>query len=315
MDERILVTGGLGYLGSILCEHLLDAGHHVTALDNLMYGQGQQGLFHLCANPNFEFIQGDVRDANTMKAALRDADVIVHLAAIVGASACDHDPLLATSVNFESVRLLNRLRSSNQRVIYPNTNSGYGITTGADYCTEESPLQPISLYGRTKVDAEKLLHDSPNTITLRLATVFGMSPRMRLDLLVNHFVYVAINDGYLVIFEKDFKRNFVHVRDVADCVLHCISNSTRMVGQTYNVGLDDANLSKEELARKIQRHVPKFYLHFAPIGQDPDKRNYMVSSNRLRDAGFSATRGLEFGIRELLKGYAMLGRSLFRNAG
>jgi nucleoside-diphosphate-sugar epimerase len=314
MDGRVLVTGGLGYLGGIVCEHLLHAGHRVAALDNLMYGQGQQGLFHLCANPKFEFIKGDVRDEQTMKAALRNADVIVHLAAIVGASACDRDPLLATSVNFEAVRLLNRLRSSSQLVIYPNTNSGYGITSGANYCTEETPLLPISLYGRTKVDAEGLLLDSPNAIALRLATVFGMSPRMRLDLLVNHFTYVAVKDGYLVIFEKDFKRNFVHVRDVADCVIHCIGNAAKMAGRAYNVGLDDANLSKEQLARKIQQYVPKFYLHFAPIGTDPDKRNYMVSSNRLRDAGFVASRTLGDGILELLKGYAMEGRPLFRNA-
>ena len=314
MSQRVLVTGGLGYLGSILCEHLLDAGHHVTALDNLHHGQGQQGLFHLCANPRFAFEKGDVRDEAVMKDALRSADVIIHLAAIVGASACDHDPLLAASVNFEAVRLLKRLRGAQQLVIYPNTNSGYGITSGQDACTEESPLKPISLYGLTKVDAERVLLDSPNTIALRLATVFGMSPRMRLDLLVNHFVHAAVKDGYLVIFEKDFKRNFVHVRDVADCMLHCIANADAMTGRAFNVGLDDANLSKEELARKIQRHVPKFYLHFAAIGEDPDKRNYMVSNERLRDAGFTAKRGLDDGIRELLMGYAMMGRGLFRNA-
>ncbi|HWY85620.1 MAG TPA: NAD(P)-dependent oxidoreductase [Gemmataceae bacterium] len=313
MKQRVLVTGGLGYLGGILCEHLLAAGFQVKALDNLMYGQGQQGLFHLCANPDFDFQKGDIRDEALMKGAVRDADSIIHLAAIVGAAACDRDPLLATSVNFEAVRLLGRLRSPHQLVIYPNTNSGYGITSGAAFCTEESRLQPISLYGRTKVDAERLLLDAPNTITLRLATVFGMSPRMRLDLLVNHFVYVAAKEGYLVIFEKDFKRNFVHVRDVADCMIYCIAHSQRMAGRPYNVGLEDANLSKEELARKIQRFVPNFYLHFAPIGQDPDKRNYMVSNERLREAGFSARRSLEDGIHELLKGYAMEGRGLFRN--
>ena len=314
MHERVLVTGGLGYLGSILCEHLLHAGFQVTALDNLLYGQGQQGLFHLCANPEFTFLKGDVRDEAAMKEAVGAADIIIHLAAIVGASACDKDPLLATSVNFDAVRLLKRLSSPQQLVIYPNTNSGYGITSGAQCCTEESPLKPISLYGRTKVDAEGLLLDAPNTIALRLATVFGMSPRMRLDLLVNHFVHVAAKEGYLVIFEKDFKRNFVHVRDVADCMLHCIVHADRMTGRAYNVGLDDANLSKEELARKIQRFVPKFYLHFAAIGEDPDKRNYMVSNQRLREAGFAARRGLDDGIRELLKGYAMEGRGLFRNA-
>jgi nucleoside-diphosphate-sugar epimerase len=314
MAERILVTGGLGYLGSISCEHLLHAGFEVTALDNLMYGTGQQGLYHLCASPSFDFIKGDVRDETVMKSALRRADIVIHLAAIVGASACDRDPLLATSVNVDAVRSLTRLRSQRQLILFPNTNSGYGITSGESLCTEESPLQPISLYGRTKVEAERVLLDSPNTICLRLATVFGMSPRMRLDLLVNHFVYAALKEGYLVIFEKDFKRNFVHIRDVADCMLHAIRNAGTMTGKTYNLGLDDANLSKEELALKVKEYVPRFYIHFAPIGQDPDKRNYIVSNKRLRQAGFAARRTLDDGIKELLKGYRMEGRPLFHNA-
>jgi nucleoside-diphosphate-sugar epimerase len=313
--ERVLVTGGLGYLGSVLCEHLLDAGFKVKAVDNLMYGTGQQGLFHLCARPAFDFVKGDVRDEAVMKAAVKDADVIVHLAAIVGASACDRDPALATSVNLESVKLVNRLRSPKQRVLYPNTNSGYGATSGSNYCTEESPLEPISLYGRTKCEAERHLLQSDNVITLRLATVFGMSPRMRLDLLVNHFVYTAFTEGYIVIFEKDFKRNYVHIRDVADCFIHCIRHGDSMVGKPYNVGLDSANLSKEELALKVKEYVPNFYIHFGAIGQDPDKRNYIVSSRRLRDAGFEAKRTLDQGIAELLKGYRMMGRALFKNAG
>ncbi len=314
MAERVLVTGGLGYLGSILCEHLLDAGYQVTAVDNLMYGVGQQGLFHLCANPAFDFVKGDVRDEGLMARLVSQADVIVHLAAIVGAAACDRDPPLAASVNFESVRLLQRLRSPRQVVIFPNTNSGYGTTSGQTHCTEDSPLRPISLYGRTKVDAERLLLEDQGAISLRLATVFGMSPRLRLDLLVNHFVYAACKDRYLVIFEKDFKRNFVHIRDVADCMIHCLRQAERMQGKPYNVGLDSANLSKEELARKIQEYVPGFYLHFAPIGQDPDQRNYLVCSERLRAAGFVPRRTLDQGIQELLKGYAMEGRGLYRNA-
>lgn len=314
MANRVLVTGGLGYLGSIVCEHLLDAGFEVVALDNIMYGAGQQGLFHLCANPAFDFIKGDVRDEAVMRSALKNADAVVHLAAIVGASACDRDPALATSVNLDAVRLLNRLRSPNQLVVYPNTNSGYGATTGQSYCTEETPLEPISLYGRTKVEAERVLLDSPNAVALRLATVFGFSPRMRLDLLVNHFVHAAVKDGYLVLFEKDFKRNFVHVRDVADCMLHAIGNAARMTGRVYNLGLDSANVSKEELALRVQHHVPNFYIHFAPIGQDPDKRNYIVSSAKLRAAGFEAKRSLDDGIRELIKGYRMEGRALFKNA-
>jgi nucleoside-diphosphate-sugar epimerase len=314
MDKHVLVTGGLGYLGSILCEHLLDHGHRVQVVDNLMYGAGQQGLFHLCANPAFDFVHGDVRDEPLMRRLLRGADVVIHLAAIVGAAACDRDPLLATSVNLDAVRLLSRLRSPGQLVIFPNTNSGYGITSGESFCTEDSPLQPISLYGRTKVESERLLLGQPNTIALRLATVFGMSPRMRLDLLVNHFVYAAVKERSLVIFEKDFKRNFIHVRDVADCMLHCIANAGRMQGRAYNVGLDSANLSKEELALKVKEHVPGLYIHFAEIGQDPDKRNYVVSSQRLHETGFVPRRSLDEGIKELLKGYAMQGRALFHNA-
>jgi nucleoside-diphosphate-sugar epimerase len=314
MAQRVLVTGGLGYLGSIICERLLAAGSEVMALDNLTYGTGQQGLYHLCAHPAFDFIKGDVRDEGLMKSALRHADVVIHLAAIVGAAACDRDPALATSVNLDAVRLLNRHRSAQQLVIFPNTNSGYGTTSGETHCTEESPLQPISLYGKTKVEAERILLDSPNAITLRLATVFGMSPRMRLDLLVNHFVYAAFKDSYIVIFEKEFKRNFVHVRDVADCMLFAIDNRDRLTGQAYNLGLDSANLSKEELARKVKEHLTNFYIHFAPIGQDPDKRNYIVSSERLRRAGFAARRSLDDGIRELIKGYRMEGRALFKNA-
>jgi nucleoside-diphosphate-sugar epimerase len=315
MAERVLVTGGLGYLGSILCEHLLAAGHEVTALDNLLYGTGQQGLYHLCAHPKFDFVKGDVRDETQMRALVRSTDVIIHLAAIVGAAACDRDPTLARSVNVDSVRLLNRLRSPWQLVIFPNTNSGYGATTGTSYCTEDSPLEPLTLYGKTKVEAERLLLDSPNSIALRLATVFGMSPRMRLDLLVNHFVHTAYKEGYIVIFEKDFKRNFVHIRDVADCMVYALSNASRLAGRAYNLGLDSANLSKEELALKVKEYLPSFYIHFAPIGQDPDKRNYIVSSQRLKEAGFEARRSLDDGIKELLKGYRMEGRQLYKNAG
>ena len=308
---QVLVVGGAGYLGSILCEHLLQAGYGVTVLDNLMYRQ--QSLFALCAHSRFEFVRGDARDKETVKSLLKDADVVIPLAAVVGAPACDRDPWLAESVNLEAIRLLNRLRSPNQLVIYPNTNSGYGVTSGMTECTEETPLQPISHYGRTKVAAERELLESANAITFRLATVFGMSPRMRLDLLVNHFTYAAVTDGYLVIFEKDFKRNFVHIRDVADCFLHAIRSADRMVGHAYNLGLDAANLSKAELALKIRDFVPRFYVHFSEVGADPDKRNYVVSNRRLREAGFEAKRSLEEGLRELIQGYRMLDRSPMGN--
>lgn len=309
---KILVTGGAGYLGSILCGRLLDAGYRVTVIDNLMYGQC--GLFHLCNNPNFDFVFGDVREKDLMQRLVKDADVLIPLAAIVGAPASDRDPWLARSVNVEAVRFINRLRSPRQLVIFPTTNSGYGTKSGNAHCTEETPLEPISIYGQTKVEAEADLLERPNVITLRLATVFGMSPRMRLDLLVNHFVHTAVTEGYIVIFEKDFKRNYIHIRDVSDCFVHCIENAERMVGRPYNAGLDTANLSKEELAHEIKKYVPNFYIHFAPVGSDPDKRNYIVSNRRLREAGFEARRSVDEGIQELLKGYRMMGRAPLRNA-
>jgi nucleoside-diphosphate-sugar epimerase len=311
MAERVLVTGGAGYLGSILCEHLLDAGYRVTVVDNLMYGQAS--LFHICAHPGFEFVRGDVREGDLMQRLVKEADIIIPLAALVGAPACKQDPWLAKSVNLEAVQLINRLRSPQQLVIYPTTNSGYGTKSGETYCTEDTPLEPISLYGQTKVQAELELLETPNVITLRLATVFGMAPRMRLDLLVNHFVYTAVTDGYLVIFEKDFKRNYIHIRDVADCMIHSMQNADRMVGRAYNAGLDEANLSKEELALKVKEYVPNFYIHFAPIGSDPDKRNYIVSNQRLRETGFVAKRSIDEGIQELIKGYRLLGRAPFKN--
>lgn len=309
--RRVLVTGVAGYIGSILTEHLLRAGHSVVGVDTLAFGGSS--LFHLCAEPRFQFHRGDARDERLLKPLVREADVIIPLAAVVGAPACDLDPLTTRTLNADAVKMINRLRSPSQLLIYPTTNSGYGASTGEVYCTEESPLEPISLYGETKVEAERDVLGSSNALTLRLATVFGMSPRMRLDLLVNHFVYAAVTDGYLVIFEKDFKRNYVHIRDVADCFLHCIENADSMVGRPYNLGLDAANLSKEELALKVKDHVPRFYIHFAPIGSDPDKRNYIVSNQRLREAGFEASRSLDEGIVELLKGYRLLGRGRFKN--
>lgn len=308
---HVLITGGAGYIGSILTEHLLRRGDKVVAVDTLMYGD--HCLFQFCENPNYEFVRGDARDERIMKDLVPRADVIIPLAAIVGAPACAADPYLAKTINFDSVMLANRLRSASQLVIYPNTNSGYGTKTGEAFCTEDSPLEPISVYGRTKVDAEMALLDSENSITFRLATVFGASSRMRVDLLVNHFTYAAVTDRYIVIFEKDFKRNYIHVRDVADCFIYAIENSAKMRGRPYNLGLDDANLSKEQLALKVKDHIPDFYIHFAPIGEDPDKRDYVVSNQRLREAGFEARRGLDAGIKELIKAYKTLGRRRFAN--
>lgn len=311
MTTKVLVTGGAGYLGSILCEHLLAADYKVTVLDNLLFAQ--QPHYHFCANPNYDFVFGDARDERLVQKCLKDADVIIPLAAIVGAPACDRDPWMTKSLNFEAIKMINRLRSKNQQIIYPTTNSGYGTKTGDVFCTEDTALEPISLYGQTKVDAEAEILSSANAMTLRLATVFGLSPRMRLDLLVNNFTYMAVTEGYLVIFEKDFKRNFVHVRDVADCFLHCIKNASKMNGKPYNVGLDSANVSKEGLALKIKGHVPNFYIHFSELGTDPDKRNYVVSNQRLREAGFEAQRSLDDGIQELIKGYRFLKRNPMKN--
>ncbi len=309
---KVLITGGAGYIGSILTEHLLARGDRVHVIDSLIHGD--HSLFHFCANPNYEFTRGDVRDHALVARAAKDADVIVPLAALVGAPMCGKDPQAAKAINYESIIELAKLRSPSQLVIYPNTNSGYGIGAGDAFCTEESPLEPISVYGRTKCDAELALLDQKNVITFRLATVFGASPRMRIDLLVNHFTYCAVNDGYLVVFEKQFKRNYIHIRDVADCMIYAIENQSKMVGRPYNLGLDDANLSKEQLCQKIQQHVPKFFVHYAEIGEDPDKRDYIVSNKRLKEAGFEARRGLDAGIRELITAYRTLPLGRYRNA-
>ena len=311
MKPHVLVTGAAGYLGSVLCEHLLKAEYRVTALDKLIYGQ--HSLFPFCHHPDFNFIFGDARDERTLRPLIKEADTLIPLAAVVGAPACDRDPWLTRSVNLEAIAMLNRMRSPHQLVIYPTTNSGYGTQSSEVFCTEDSPLEPISLYGQTKVQAENLLLQTPNVVSLRLATVFGVSPRMRLDLLVNHFVYAAFTEGYIVIFEKDFKRNYVHIRDVADCFLHCLAHAPGMTGRAFNVGLDAANLSKAELAMKVKKYVPNFYVHFSEVGSDPDKRNYIVSNQRLREAGFEAQRSLDDGILELLKGYRMLARSPWKN--
>lgn len=306
--EKVLITGGSGYLGSVITGHLLDQGYKVTCLDNLSYGQ--KSLFAYAGNPDFDFIYGDVRDRELLKKIIGEFDVIIPLAAIVGVPACDSKPIDAKTVNYESIVLIDELRKPNQKVIYPTTNSGYGTKSGETFCTEETPLEPISLYGQTKVDAEKyLLESKKGAITLRLATVFGLSPRMRTDLLVNDFVLKAVSDGYILIYQKDFKRNYIHIKDVARCFEHCIKNYDVMKNNTYNVGLDDANLSKAELAEKIKQHIPGFEIVYMEIGEDPDKRNYIVSNKKILNAGFKPVYDLDFGIRELIKGYKILLRN------
>ncbi|MEY4189299.1 MAG: hypothetical protein RIR17_35, partial [Planctomycetota bacterium] len=297
MSAKILITGGAGYIGSVLTPLLLGEGHSVTILDNFLFNQPT--LMDSCINPNFAIVRGDCRDKNLMSKLMKDTDYIIPLAAIVGAPACNLDTTAASSINLDAIKLILSLRSKSQRIILPNTNSGYGIGEKGSFCTEESPLSPISLYGRTKVEAERAVLDSGNCITFRLATVFGLSPRMRIDLLVNDFVYRAINDRAVVIFEGHAKRNYIHIRDVSRAFLHGISNFEKMQGNAYNVGLSDANLSKLELCTEIKKHIPGFVFLEAPIGEDPDKRDYIVSNEKIEKTGFKPKYGINEGIKEL----------------
>jgi nucleoside-diphosphate-sugar epimerase len=308
---KILVTGGAGYLGSILVPRLLDEGHAVTVIDTFMYGQAS--LLDCCHHPALTIVRGDVRDRRLVTEHLRRADAVLPLACLTGAPLCARDPAGAKSVNLEAVTLLLELRSPQQVIVFPTTNSGYGVGEAGVFCTEETPLRPISLYGRLKVEAEQRLLHAPNTLSLRLATVFGISPRMRLDLLVNDFTYRAVTDGFVVLFEAHFTRNYIHVRDVARAFLHCLENFDRMKGQPYNVGLDEANLSKRELCQEIKRRVPGFYWVEAEVGRDPDQRDYVVSNARIRRTGFKPSVSLPAGIAELIKGYQVVRRSGYAN--
>ena len=307
----ILVTGGAGYLGSTLVPSLLGAGHRVTVLDNFLFNQAS--LNQLCADPNFDVCRGDARDEATLKPLLKSADIIIPLAALVGAPMCNADKVGAESLNRDAILTLIRLANKDQRILMPITNSGYGIGQQDRFCTEESELRPITLYGRTKVEAERAVLDRGNCISFRLATVFGMSPRMRIDLLVNDFVYRAVHDRAVVLFESHFKRNYIHVNDVARVFLHGIERFDAMKDQPYNVGLSDANLSKFELCAKIKEHLPKFVYMDAPIGEDPDKRDYIVSNEKIEKTGFRPASSLDDGIRELIKGYRMIRNTVFGN--
>ena len=308
---RVLVTGGAGYIGSILVPNLLQRGWHVTVLDT--FADGDSYLAQCCADPNFEPVQGDCRDMAIVEPLLAKVDVVLPLAALVGAPLCARDKVGAVTVNRDAVVHLMQRVSKRQRVVYPTSNSGYGIGSSNAYCTEDSPLRPVSLYGTTKVEAEKAVLDSGVGITLRLATVFGMSPRMRLDLLVNDFTWRAVNDKAVVLFEAHFRRNYIHVRDVAKAFLHALDNYDRMVGEPYNVGLSEANLSKSQLCARIAEQVPGFVYLEAPIGEDPDKRDYIVSNEKLEATGWRPDHGLDAGIRELIKGFRMLRNGRFSN--
>lgn len=311
LTEKILILGGAGYIGSVLTKTLLDEGYPVVVLDNFRYGQNS--LLDCCANENFEIIRGDCRNKETMTKAIQNMDVIIHLAAIVGAPACSADPVATQTTNYDSVKLLLSLRSKEQKILYPCTNSGYGIGEKNKLCTEETPLKPISLYGKTKVDAEKAILESGNSISFRLATVFGVSPRMRTDLLVNDFVRRAVQDKYTVVFEGHFKRNYIHIHDVARVFLHGIKNFDKMKNNVYNVGLTEANLSKLELCEAIKNHIPDFIFIESQIDKDPDKRDYIVSNEKIEKAGFKPKYNLDMGIKELIKAYAIVRDSQYGN--
>ena len=308
---KVLITGAAGYLGSVLTPTLLAKGYAVTVLDSFLFRQNS--LMDCCQYEHFQVVRGDCRNEGVVKPLVEKADVIIPLAALVGAPMCDLDKVAAQTTNQDAVQMLCHLANKDQRVIYPTTNSGYGIGEAGIFCTEETPLHPLSLYGVTKVEAENSVLERDNSITLRLATVFGASPRMRMDLLVNDFVYRAVMDRAVVVFEGHFKRNYIHIRDVARVFLHALEGFETMKGKAYNVGLDDANLSKLELCAEIKKQLPKFVYVEAPIGEDPDKRDYIVSSARLYATGFRPEWPLQRGITELIKTYTILRNAQYSN--
>ncbi len=311
MSHNILVTGGAGYLGSTMVPDLLNAGHKVTVLDNFMFKQ--TSLNHVCHHPNFSVVKGDIRVESVMIPLLKNADIIIPLAALVGAPLCSLDPVGATTVNHDAIFMMLKHLSKEQIVLMPTTNSAYGTGDKNNFCTEESPLRPISQYAIEKVGIEKELMQHPSSVSFRLATVFGMSPRMRIDLLVNDFTYRAVYDRFVVLFESHFKRNYIHVRDVSRVFQHAINNYDTMKGQTYNVGLSDANVSKKELCEHIQKQCPDFVFIEAQVGKDPDQRNYIVSNAKIEAAGFKPAFSLDAGIKELLKGYTMIRNTRYGN--
>lgn len=301
---NILITGGAGYLGSVISKKMLEEGHNVTVLDNLVFKQ--LSPLQLISNEKYNFIYGDVRNKELLAKLVANNDVIIPLAAIVGFPACKAEPELAWEINYQQIKNILDIIDDHHIILYPNTNSGYGIGEGQTECTEESPLNPISVYGESKVAAEKLLLECSQAICFRLATVFGISPRMRTDLLVNEFVYKAMTDKYITVFEKNFKRNFIHIQDVANVFIHALNNFDKLKRNVFNVGLSNANLSKQELLEKIQTHIPDFAITYSDFYEDPDKRDYIVSNKKLEATGWKPKYTLDMGIEELMKGYRVL---------
>jgi len=283
---------------------LLKAGNQVTVLDNFFYHQNS--LAHVCHDTNLKVINGDIRLKEIMTVAMSEADIIIPLAAFVGAPLCNKDPVGATTINRDAILMMLELANDDQAILMPTTNSAYGSGNDNNFCDEESELHPITQYAKEKVEIEKALMDRKNSISFRLATVFGMSPRMRIDLLVNDFAYRAVHDKFIVLFESHFKRNYIHIRDVTRVFLHGIANFDSMRGNIFNVGLSEANLSKKELCEAINIHAPDFMFIEAPIGKDPDQRNYIVSNEKIEGTGFKPLHSLDAGIQELIKGYTMI---------
>ena len=308
---NILVTGGAGYIGSILVPDLLSQEHTVTVLDNFMFKQAS--LNHVCAHKNFNVVNGDIRKEEVIKPLLKQADVIIPLAALVGAPLCNKDDIAASTTNYHAIGMMLQNVHKSQIILMPTTNSAYGSGDENNFCTEETPLNPISSYAIAKVAVEQELMKHENAVSFRLATVFGMSPRMRTDLLVNDLTYRAVYDGSVVLFESHFKRNYIHVRDISRVFTHAINNIDKMKGEIYNVGLSSANVSKMELCEKIKEHIPHFSIMEAAIRKDPDQRNYIVSNAKLEATGFNTQFTLDDGIIELIKGYQMIKNSIYSN--
>ena len=308
---KILVTGAAGYIGSVMVPELLKRGDEVVAVDSFMYNQ--TSLLECCCEERLTVIRGDARDRKLMSGLMRDVDIIIPLACLTGAPLCAKDPVAARTTNLDAIKMILELRSKEQRIVFPTTNSGYGIGQKGKFCDENTPLNPVSLYGQLKTEAEKAILDAGNSITLRLATVFGASPRMRLDLLVNDFTYRAVYDRFIVLFEAHFKRNYIHIRDIARVFIHCIDNFDVMKNEPYNVGLSDCNISKRRLCEEIKKQVPEFHIVESEIGKDPDKRDYIVSNEKIESTGFTPRFTLQHGISELIKAYQIVKRNQYAN--
>ena len=308
---KILVTGGAGYIGSILVPELLKRNYEVTVIDNFLFGQ--QSLLECCNNKNLKILRDDVRNQNLLQDEISKSDCIIPLACLTGAPLCSKDPVGAQQINFDQIKFFADRKSKDQMLIFPCTNSGYGVGEEGVFCDENTPMRPVSLYGKLKVEIDKYLLDLGESVTFRFATIFGASPRMRLDLLVNDFTYRALIDRTVVLFEANFKRNYLHVRDASNAFLHTIDNYSKMVGEPFNVGLSDANLSKKELCESIKKEIPEFQYVISEIGKDPDQRNYIVSNDKIESTGFKTKVTLSDGIRELKKAFQVIRRNQYSN--